>query len=73
MSLGFQFFEEVRLVAGNKSNRVRRANCRDGALIALRANFLVDLQEKRTVSELGTPFDAFSAADAEVFIDRVFV
>ncbi len=44
---------------------------RNGTLVALFAEFLIDLQIKRAVSQRDAAVDAFSAADAQITINHV--
>ena len=63
--------EQIRLRGGNFLNRFRRTVQSDGALVALFAECLIDLQEERPVAEGDATVDAFSATDAQVFVDDV--
>ena len=65
--------EQIRLVRRDTAEGVGWANFGDGALVAIDAAVVADLEEERAVAETVAAFDALRASDAQVFINLVFV
>ena len=72
-SMGVFGLEQIRLARGDAAEGVGRAGAGNGALVAMHAAVMADLQEERAVAETITAFDAFGAPDAERLVNRVFV
>src|SRR5512146_2013247 len=62
--LGGDGFEQVGLGGRHAAERVTGADFGDGALVAVYAAVVADLQEERAVAEPDAALDAFGAADA---------
>ena len=58
---------------GHAAERVAGTGARDGAFVAADAAVVADLQEEGAVAETVAAFDALGAADAQLFVNRVFV
>ena len=71
--MGVLGFEQVGLARGYAAEGVGRTGAGDGALVAMHAAVVADLQEQRTVAEAVAALDAFGATDAKILVDRVFV
>ena len=65
-------FKQVRIPGGDTAERVAGADPGDGAFVAVEATIMAHLEEERTVAEPVASFDAFGAADAKLFVNRVF-
>lgn len=53
-------------------NGIARANADNGALVAVLAAVVADLQMQRTIAKRGTSGHAFGTSDAQIFVDNVF-
>jgi len=65
--------QQIRLARGHATESVARTGAGDGALIAMDAAVVTDLQEERAVSKTVAALDTFRAADAQLLVNGVFV
>lgn len=65
--------EDVGIVSGNALKGMRGTLDRNGALVAVEATIMPDLQVERAIAKLNAATDALAAADAERLINRIFV
>ena len=65
--------EQIRLLGRHAAERVSGAGAGDGALVAMDAAVMADLEEERAVAETVAALDALRAADAELLVNCVFV
>src|SRR5690242_2451168 len=70
MAVGFQ---KVRVSGRDTPECIGRADFRDGAFVAIHATVVAHLKEERSIAKSITTFDTFGAADAQLFINGVFV
>ena len=65
--------QDIRMAHRHAAEGVPRAGAGDGALVAVDAAVVPDLEEERAVAETDASLDALSAADAEMLFNGVLV
>ena len=65
-------FQFIGILARDTLDGIRRTHAGNLALVALLAQVLLNLQEKRTVAKTGTALDTLSATVAEGLVDGIF-
>ena len=61
------------MIRGHTAEGIGRAHLGNRAFIAIHTTVMANLHEQRSVSEPVAPLNAFCAADAELFVDGVFI
>ena len=69
----FGAFQNIGFRCGNTADRIPFANQRNSAFVAVDALVVTDLQVQGTVAKVLTSKYAFRAADAQSFVNRVFI
>ena len=66
-------FEQIRMAGRHATESVSRTDLGDRALVAVHATVVPHLKEERAISEPVAALDALRAADAQLFVNGVFV